>query len=558
MSSSSSVYCRTTSCLDDPQKTALDALLSGNMRLLSDLLAEESIMMDTEKQYPEQGNKTLLHIAVENKNTEAVRILLAGGAQLGQFNSVLKLTVLHLAAGQGDEGVLTTLLRCSGPHAIQVVNIKDRAGRTPLHLAALGGHIQCVKILLEAGANANVTDNKGGQTPLTLAANKGNIEVVKLLLKYGSDLRGDAESVITSNFSGHQIALLDLDSVKRRQTEENITEKLYKMIDIAELDGEDVVKFRQLISKATSSDLDSIIGKMSMIQACAERGLASYVSLLLTGGADPNITTIMKPTSAFLLAAAGGKADVVKVMLDHNSLNSNNNSIKMVETLLFDQQFNQTVLHQLLRKPLNNLELSKQKFVNTDYEKCFEILLKKQNNLTSIINIQDSHGNTALHYATQFWDNDTVTKLLLLGANIGLRNNLGETPISNILPSTMESYLNQHCIKSQGNPTNEDFKISFHYDFLAPPRDESTDVIRMSDSEDMANKKTSPQPETDVLWYMAKSKDHCHLLKHPVITSFLALKWSRISFHYNTNMIFSTLLVVMLTLYIFTNYAGKM
>ena len=558
MSSSSSVYCRTTSCLDDPQKTALDALLSGNMRLLSDLLAEESIMMDTEKQYPEQGNKTLLHIAVENKNTEAVRILLAGGAQLGQFNSVLKLTVLHLAAGQGDEGVLTTLLRCSGPHAIQVVNIKDRAGRTPLHLAALGGHIQCVKILLEAGANANVTDNKGGQTPLTLAANKGNIEVVKLLLKYGSDLRGDAESVITSNFSGHQIALLDLDSVKRRQTEENITEKLYKMIDIAELDGEDVVKFRQLISKATSSDLDSIIGKMSMIQACAERGLASYVSLLLTGGADPNITTIMKPTSAFLLAAAGGKADVVKVMLDHNSLNSNNNSIKMVETLLFDQQFNQTVLHQLLRKPLNNLELSKQKFVNTDYEKCFEILLKKQNNLTSIINIQDTHGNTALHYATQFWDNDTVTKLLLLGANIGLRNNLGETPISNILPSTMENYLNQHCIKSQGNPTNEDFKISFHYDFLAPPRDESTDVIRMSDSEDMANKKTSPQPETDVLWYMAKSKDHCHLLKHPVITSFLALKWSRISFHYNTNMIFSTLLVVMLTLYIFTNYAGKM
>ena len=195
--------------------------------------------------------------------------------------------------------------------------------------------------------------------------------------------------------------------------------------------------------------------------------------------------------------------------------------------------------------------------MNTNYEKCFELILKQQSNLSSIINIQDVHGNTALHYATQFWDNDTVTKLLLLGANIGLRNNLGETPISNILPSTMENYLNQHCIKSQGNPTNEDFKISFHYDFLAPPRDENTNIIRMTDSEDIANKKTLPQPETDVLWYMAKSKDHCHLLKHPVITSFLALKWSRISFHYNTNMLFSALLVIMLTIYIFTNYAGK-
>ena len=410
---------------------------------------------------------------------------------------------------------------------------------------------------MEAGANANVTDNKGGQTPLILAANKGNLDIVKALLKYGADLRGDAEKVITSNFSGQQVALLDLDSIKRRQTEGDITEKLYKMIDIAEIDGEDVVKFRQLVSNATNPELDSIIGKMSMIQACAERGLASYVSLLLSCGADPNITTIMKPTPAFLLAALGGKADVIKVMLDHNRLNTNNNSNKMIEILIFDQQFNQTVLHQLLRKPLNNLELSKQKLMNTNYEKCFEILLKQQNNLTSIINIQDIHGNTALHYATQFWDNDTVTKLLLLGANIGLRNNLGETPISNILPSTMENYLNQHCIKSQGNPTNEDFKISFHYDFLAPPREENMDLIRMPDSENKNSKKTPPQPETDVLWYMAKSKDHCHLLKHPVITSFLALKWSRISFHYNTNMIFSTLLVAMLTIYIFTNYAGK-
>ena len=432
------------------------------------------------------------------------------------------------------------------------------SGRTPLHLAALGGHTQCAKILLEAGASTNVSDNKGGQTPLILAANNADLDIVQLLLKYGADLRGDAERIITSKFSGNQIARLDLDSVKRRQPEEDVTEQLYKMIDVAELDGEDVAKFRQLVSKSTTTELDSIIGKMSLIQSCAERGLASYVSMLLSGGADPNVTTIVKPTSAFLLAAAGGKADVIKVMLDHNRLSSNNNSNKMVETMTFEQQFRQTVLHQLLRKPLHNLELSKHKLVDTNYEKCLEIVLKHQNNLTTIINIQDIHGNTALHYATQFWDHNTVTKLLLLGANIGLRNNLGEAPISNILPSTMENYLNQHCIKSQGNPTNEDFKISFHYDFLAPPRDESNkDVIRVSDSENITNKKASPQPETDVLWYMAKSKDHCHLLKHPVITSFLALKWSRISFHYNTNMIFSTLLVFMLTIYIFTNYAGN-
>ena len=121
----------------------------------------------------------------------------------------------------------------------------------------------------------------------------------------------------------------------------------------------------------------------------------------------------------------------------------------------------------------------------------------------------------------------------------------------------MENYLNNHCIKSHGNPTNEDFKISFHYDFLAPPQDESKNNISIKDTENGSNNKKETQPETDVLWYMARSKDHRHLLKHPVITSFLALKWSRISFHYNTNLIFSALLVLMLTSYIFMNYAGK-
>ena len=120
-------------------------------------------------------------------------------------------------------------------------------------MAAFGGHTQCAKILVEAGASTNVSDNKGGQTPLILAANNADLDIVQLLLKYGADLRGDAERIITSKFSGNQIARLDLDSVKRRQPEEDVTEQLYKMIDVAELDGEDVAKFRQLVSKSTTN-----------------------------------------------------------------------------------------------------------------------------------------------------------------------------------------------------------------------------------------------------------------------------------------------------------------
>ena len=283
------------------------------------------------------------------------------------------------------------------------------------------------------------------------------------------------------------------------------------------------------------------------MQTCAERGLASYVAALLSAGADPNLTTVMRPRAAVLLAAAGGRVAALRALLGHGA----------VEAGAWDQQYRQTVLHQVIRRPRHNLELAPSTATTQplDYEGCLELVLGcGKLNLASIINVQDVEGNTALHYATQLWDEATVTRLLLLGANIGLRNARGETPISNILPATMERFLNQHCLKSEGNPTNEDFKISFHYDFLAPPRDsEAADTVQL---EEGGRKKEAAQPETDVLWYMARSKDHRHLLKHPVITSFLALKWSRISVHYNANLVFSVVLVLLLTLYIFTNYAG--
>jgi len=37
-----------------------------------------------------------------------------------------------------------------------------------------------------------------------------------------------------------------------------------------------------------------------------------------------------------------------------------------------------------------------------------------------------------------------------------------------------------------------------------------------------------PLPETESLWYLSQAPQHQHLLKHPVITSFLWLKWLRI------------------------------
>ena len=48
---------------------------------------------------------------------------------------------------------------------------------------------------------------------------------------------------------------------------------------------------------------------------------------------------------------------------------------------------------------------------------------------------------------------------------------------------------------------------------------------------------------------MSTSADHKYLLKHPLVTSFLLLKWEIISFYYYMNVIIYTLAIAVLTTY---------
>lgn len=55
-------------------------------------------------------------------------------------------------------------------------------GRTPLHLAAIRGHTQIVRYLVNKSANKDVRDNDEN-TPLHLASEYGHFEVIIFLVK---------------------------------------------------------------------------------------------------------------------------------------------------------------------------------------------------------------------------------------------------------------------------------------------------------------------------------------------------------------------------------------
>jgi len=87
---------------------------------------------------------------------------------------------LHNAINTGHVELVTELLNIQPT----LLESRDHNGRTPLHVAAAGGHTAIVEALLTAGADAMVVDNNL-QTPLHMAS---NAPIVRILLAKGVDI----------------------------------------------------------------------------------------------------------------------------------------------------------------------------------------------------------------------------------------------------------------------------------------------------------------------------------------------------------------------------------
>jgi ankyrin repeat protein len=90
---------------------------------------------------------------------------------------------LNFASDLGHSECLQKLL----PQKVIDINKKDFDGYNPLHRAAIDGHLNCINLLLEAGANVHEKSFQGN-TALHYASLHGWSECVTTLLRYKADV----------------------------------------------------------------------------------------------------------------------------------------------------------------------------------------------------------------------------------------------------------------------------------------------------------------------------------------------------------------------------------
>ncbi|XP_014292100.1 serine/threonine-protein phosphatase 6 regulatory ankyrin repeat subunit A isoform X2 [Halyomorpha halys] len=140
----------------------------------------------------------------DNEELVAEYLISFGATTVGKDNTDMSL--LHWAAKNGMNIIVEKLLSNKDLGRLQIVDLKDDGGKTPLHFACHYGHLLVVQQLLRFGANPSSKDEIHW-TPLHEAAFWNNLSVVRYLLEVGADINPvtkDGETPLNfSHYSGN-------------------------------------------------------------------------------------------------------------------------------------------------------------------------------------------------------------------------------------------------------------------------------------------------------------------------------------------------------------------
>ncbi|KAM4674485.1 nuclear factor NF-kappa-B p105 subunit isoform 2-T2 [Amazona ochrocephala] len=162
------------------------AIIHLHTKLVKDLL---EVMADLNYNYiinmRNDLYQTPLHLAVITKQAEVVEDLLKAGADVSLLDRHGN-SVLHLAAAEGDEKILSLLLKHKKMSTM--VDLSSGEGLSAIHMVVMANSMSCLKQLIAAGVNINAQEQKSGRTALHLAVEQENIPLAGCLL-----LEGDAD-----------------------------------------------------------------------------------------------------------------------------------------------------------------------------------------------------------------------------------------------------------------------------------------------------------------------------------------------------------------------------
>ena len=150
----------------------------------------------------------VLALATKENFEVIVQLLVEAGVDLNHQDEQGE-TALHVAARFGYSKCAEVLLRGTTTQKADTEIAEKTFGWTPLHVASVDGHLNVVKLLIEAGADLERYDSSGW-TAKEHASLRGHLQIAKLLAqKTSSPVLTSSNSSVTSSSPPSSFSLAD-------------------------------------------------------------------------------------------------------------------------------------------------------------------------------------------------------------------------------------------------------------------------------------------------------------------------------------------------------------
>ncbi|KFG86493.1 hypothetical protein MANI_109817 [Metarhizium anisopliae] len=398
-----------------------------------DILQDAEPTTEGHTSYPETFNCTPLHRMGQGERGLPISRKIA--YRYLDWKDIHDCTPLHYVAANDLGGLVSFLLQFQPD-----VNARDLLDWTPLHYACNAcsdsGVVQYLLDLGRAQVNAQGID---GVAPLHLAAMNGNIETVKLLIRAGAALDIQDASGTTAlhwaAFKGHEaiVEYLYEDSNKKLRDKNNRT-----ALHLAAIAGKENV-VRLLVpcpDKQTNADMDTFDSDgCKPIHYAAKRGHEAFVRYLVSEtGANKEAKNKQGSTLLHIAAAYGNEA-IVRYLVGETGANKEAED-KEGYTPLYIAAVNgyEAVVRYLVSETGANKEAEDKKgytLLHTAAAYGNEAVVRYLVGETGANKeAEDKEGYTPLHIAAKNGHEAVVRYLVSeTGANKDAKNRYQETPL---------------------------------------------------------------------------------------------------------------------------------
>ncbi|XP_005287815.1 kinase D-interacting substrate of 220 kDa isoform X9 [Chrysemys picta bellii] len=338
-----------------------------------------------------ENGQTPLMLAAEQGNLEIVQELLRKGANCN-LEDADNWTALISAAKEGYVDIVAELLNCN-------VNLehRDMGGWTALMWASYKGCTKVAELLLEKGANPNVTGQQYSIYPIIWAAGRGHSDIVHLLLQHGakvncSDKYGTT-ALIWAARKGHLECVKYLLQMGADVDQEGANSMTALIVAVK---GGYTDSVKEILKRNPNVNLTDKDGNTALMIASKE-GHTEIVQDLLDAGTYVNIPDRSGDT-VLIGAVRGGHVEIVRALLHKYADIDIRGQDSKTALYWAVEKGNATMVRDILQ-------------CNPDTEMCTK------------------DGETPLIKATKMRNIDIVELLLDKGAKVSAIDKKGDTPL---------------------------------------------------------------------------------------------------------------------------------